>query len=154
MHKYKLRILFYLGLAIVALYTYFCVVPVLVFGDSMSPNIGDNSIYLCKSYNTGDTINRFDVIAFKKECESSCVKRVIGLPGEHLQIINNVLYVNDNTIDTQYFSSDLESNDVDINVPENEYFVLGDNLEHSIDSRDPKIGLVSSDEIIGKGFRK
>ena len=82
------------------------------------------------------------------------IKRVIGLPGDTIEIKDNVLYVNGNIYEEEYLDEDLEYPDFFLSdlgydtIPEDMYLVLGDNREDSLDSRE--IGLISKDNINGK----
>ena len=82
------------------------------------------------------------------------IKRVIGLPGDTIEIKDNVLYVNGNIYEEEYLDEGLDYPDFFLSdlgydtIPEDMYLVLGDNREDSLDSRE--IGLISKDNINGK----
>lgn len=83
------------------------------------------------------------------------LKRVIGLPGETVQIMDGTVYINGSPLYEPYFSdapaiTDPGNASAPIVLGNNEYFVLGDNRPESIDSRSDKIGLISADSITGK----
>ncbi len=95
---------------------------------------------------------RFDVIIFRIKGEKEdFIKRVIGLPGEYIQIKEGVIYINDTPIedypavDAPEYAGDAQDR---IYLGEGEYFVLGDNRKESIDSRYAQIGLIRSDQIV------
>lgn len=123
---------------------------------SMEPAISSGDTYLINSliYHIS-TPKRGDIIVFRTESDNgSClhVKRVIGLPGETIQIedgqvkINGQTYVGDDcpTILNAGLAAD------PVTLTDNEYFVLGDNRNGSEDSRSASIGNVTEDEITGK----
>lgn len=134
-------------LVVVLIRTYI-ITPVSVDGDSMFPNLRNNEILLLKKYDK--KIERFDIVVFNYG-DSKLIKRVIGLPGETVEYKNNKLYINGNKVsDVVYL---VETNDFSIldlgvdKIPDNMYFVLGDNRTNSSDSR--AIGLVSIEDIEG-----
>lgn len=108
---------------------------------------------------------RFDIVVVKIEKEykskgkikkeqTKLVKRIIGLPGESIEYKNDVLYINGKAIEdvtpeyTQDFS--LEELYEMTTIPDNYYFVMGDNRDGSSDSRDSRIGLIKKENILGK----
>jgi signal peptidase I len=80
------------------------------------------------------------------------IKRVIGMPGDSILIRNETVYVNGEKINEPYLGS-ATIGEVSIeSIPDNEYFLMGDNRSHSTDSRDNRIGTVSGDSIVGKSI--
>lgn len=133
---------------VVILIRTFIITPVSVDGDSMFPSLRDNEILLLKKYDK--KIERFDIIVFNYG-DSKLIKRVIGLPGETVEYKDNELYINGEKMkDVVYFT---ETNDFSLEflgvekIPEDMYFVLGDNRTNSSDSR--TIGLISIKDIEG-----
>lgn len=97
--------------------------------------------------------NRFDVVVFEREDRKSNVKRVIGLPGEEVQIIDGFIYIDGQKLDAENDLSrvvlaGLAENPVTLG--EDEYFLLGDNRDGSEDSRFANIGNVKRSQIQGK----
>ncbi len=118
---------------------------------------GDEIIINKINYRITDP-KRFDVIVFKesgKEHSYYDIKRIIGLPGEKLQIKNGSIYINDKVIE-DIVNTDVMNNyglaDEVITLEENEYFVLGDNRNSSEDSRFASVGTIRREEIVGKAF--
>ncbi len=101
---------------------------------------------------------RFDVIVFPfQEGEETVlyIKRVIGLPGETIQIAGDKIYINGKVLKEDYGKEAMEegSEGIALNpltLGEDEYFVLGDNRNFSIDSRQSQVGVIKEDSIIGK----
>ena len=125
-----------------------------VVGDSMSPTLDNQEVLILNKakYRFTD-VKRGDIIAFTYEDTKYLIKRVIGLPGDHISIIDNKVYINGRYYVEDYLK-DVDTPDFDLQdlgyneVPEGMYFVLGDNRDNSLDSR--KIGLVSKEDIIGE----
>ena len=131
-----------------------------VDGNSMNNtlNHGDSLIVEKVSYLFGD-VDRFDIVVFPhydaaKGKEVYYIKRVIGLPGETVQITDGNIYINGSKLneDYGYYINDIPMNGYDASeeytIGEDEYFVLGDNRNSSIDSR--KIGCISREDIEGR----
>ena len=142
-------IVFAVAFAVIISYTFFheCMQQ----GFSMAPYINDSNIVLVnRLYKNFFKIKRNDVIAFYVDGQES-IKRIYGVPGETITISNGSFYIDD--IELQEF--DLE-NSLSSNISQNvklgadEYYVLGDNLDSSKDSRFSDIGNIHKSNIIGK----
>ena len=129
----------------------FGVEPVRISGPSMDNTLHDGQLTILNrfSYVIGDP-QRGDII----NCHSvyyneRIVKRVIGIPGDTVEIIGGDIYVNGVEIDDSYA---IHANDSlgPITVPEGQYFVVGDNRPMSGDSRLPYVGMIDRDLIYGK----
>jgi len=126
-----------------------------VLGPSMQPNYQEGEIYLLNKLKY-KIINpkRFEVIVLNNKKSKFMIKRVIGLPGEHIEYRDDTLYINGKIIKEQ-FSKTLEPDEtnileknVDLVIPENCYYVLGDNRVNSEDSR--TFGCIEKKDIVGK----
>lgn len=101
-------------------------------------------------------LNRFDIVVFYpygREVGEYYVKRVIGLPGETLQIIGSDIYINGEILEEEYGKDPITFAgwaEEPIQIGEDEYFVLGDNRSISFDSRMEEVGLVNYENIGGK----
>ncbi|HMO55399.1 MAG TPA: signal peptidase I, partial [Tepidiformaceae bacterium] len=97
---------------------------------------------------------RGDIIVMKdpRNPETDLIKRVIGLPGETIEIVNGKVYINDFLLEEPYITRPWSDNKAKILIPAGEYFVMGDNRDNSLDSRSSQVGLVPEDLIIGKAM--
>ncbi|MED5244042.1 signal peptidase I [Priestia sp. LL-8] len=140
--------------------------PIVVNGKSMMPTLkNDEHIILNEvGKNKENNIKRFDIIVFHATKEKDYIKRVIGLPGDHIEYRNDTLYVNGKKYEEPYLDQykkekvtgpltedfKLEEYTGSKTVPEGQLFVMGDNRMYSLDSRFPKVGTISVDKIVGK----
>lgn len=129
-----------------------------VNGDSMNVTLedGDNLIVDKISYRFKDP-ERFDIIVFPYQYKENTyyIKRIIGMPGETVQIIDGMIYIDGEVLSETYGKEEMQYAGVavdPIELGEDEYFVLGDNRNNSSDSRDPSVGNIHRDQIIGKAF--
>lgn len=129
-----------------------------VVGPSMSTTLNeDNIIAIDKISYRFTEPKRFDIISFEYAETKYLIKRIIGLPGEHIRYKDGVLYINDepyedkNNLNIKTDNFDLKKLGFDV-IPDNMYLVLGDNRGNSLDSRSTKVGLIKKEDIIGKAF--
>lgn len=127
-----------------------------VEGSSMETTLanGDQLIVENLSYYFHDP-ERFDVIVFPHGENVNYIKRIIGLPGETVQIRNGDIYINGEMLDENYGRESIEDAGLasqEIVLGEEEYFVLGDNRNASVDSRKEEVGTVSRSEIKGRAW--
>ncbi len=127
-----------------------------VEGNSMNPCLrnGDELILEKISYLMGEP-ERFDVIVFEQSEQVNYIKRVIGLPGETVQIRNDKIYINNEAIYDEFQKEPMNNAGLakdKITLGPDEYFVLGDNRNASKDSRDQTVGMVKRRQIQGKAW--
>jgi len=127
-----------------------------VIGPSMSPNFNSGDIVILEKVTYRfKNIERGDVVSLNYADTKYLIKRIIGLPGEYVKVQDNTVYINDMILEEHYLN-DLEYNDFDLKdlgyekIPDDYYLVMGDNRSNSLDSRDPKVGLINKKDIIGK----
>lgn len=128
-------------------------------GDSMNPELSNGDIVLVNTlvYNAKNPA-RGDVIVFKPQGDKtvhSYMKRVIGLPGETVEIKEGILYINGKELQEDYKTTAIKEAGLaseKIKLKKQEYFVLGDNRLSSIDSRSLEVGNVKKTEIEGQAW--
>lgn len=133
---------------IVILIKTYIVSPVKVNGDSMIDTLHNKDIMLLSkiSYKLHD-IERFDIVVVR-EGKDSIIKRVIGLPGEQVEYIDNKLYINGKVVKENFKHKDTDDFIPDHKIPADMYFVVGDNRGNSTDSR--VLGYIPKQDILGK----
>ena len=119
----------------------------IITNKSMQPTLDEgDEILLIKRNFIFNRIKNFDIIVFRMG-ENNLVKRVIGCEGDRIEIIDGELYLNNDLIKYEYYIFDEEDNASYI-IGKNQYFVLGDNISVSEDSR--SFGLINESDIIGR----
>lgn len=145
MKKLKELMPYIIIVVVVLLVRSFIVTPGLVNGSSMEPTLHNNELVLINKIGLNKGIDRYDIVVVKYE-NSTIIKRVIGLPYETVEYINDTLYIDGEIVNTKV---DFEyTKDFKLTAGKNEYIVLGDNRNISKDSR--IIGTVKESDIIGK----
>ncbi len=150
-----------ISLAIILPVRYFLIQPFYVKGASMEPNFHNREYLIVNEIGYRfDDPKRGDVIVFRYPLDKKqyFIKRVIGLPNERIVIDNSGIivynqYLSDDGIKLEegYLDADKKTaGDIDITLKSDEYFVLGDNRNHSLDSR--IFGVLPEDLIIGKAW--
>ena len=134
----------------------FCLQTVTVHGESMMPSYGDGDLVLINKleYRFHEP-KRLDPVALELENGTSThytVKRVIACPGETLQILDGEVYINGEKTDCGFEEKILSAGlaSYEIELSDNEYFVMGDNCNNSEDSRVANIGNIDRSRFLGK----
>lgn len=157
-----------IGIAVIFAFgiRYFLFTPIEVEGASMLPTFEScDKVMVNKIGPKLSDYERFDVIVFKVDADTNYIKRVIGIPGDHISYKNDELLINGTKFDEPYldeFKKELLDNGTltedftleeylgELVVPEGSLFVLGDNRRFSNDSRNPSVGFVPIDIVLGK----
>lgn len=135
--------------------------PTVVKESSMEPTLYENNyLFVNKlAYITKDHPEYEDIIVFKSDLEADdggkklLIKRVIGVEGDSISVYEGVVYRNGYPLEEPYTLEGYTSGQVsEFTVPQDQVFVMGDNRSISLDSRDPSVGNVSEDAIMGKAF--
>ncbi|HIW21087.1 MAG TPA: signal peptidase I [Candidatus Dorea intestinavium] len=153
--------LMYIG--IIILLTWFIVtfigVRTKVSGRSMETTLQDgNQLIVDKiSYRFKDP-KRYDIVVFpyKYEANTHYIKRIIGLPGETVQVKDGYTYINNELLESDIYGAELMDSpgiaETPITLGKDEYFVLGDNRNHSADSREPNVGIINRKDLTGRAW--
>lgn len=130
---------------------------VTVYGSSMEPMFSDGEILIVDKWTYRSSApDRFDVIVFPSKTEENTllIKRIIGLPGESVQIDEEGQIYIDGKILEENFGKEIIKDPGIAKSPvvlgEEEYFVLGDNRNNSVDSRKTEVGAITKSSIVGK----
>lgn len=131
---------------IVLVIHYLIAEPHLVSGNSMVPNFHDGDYIITNKLATRFAeLQRGEVIIlqYPRDPNKVFIKRIIGMPGERLKIMDNVVYINGQLLSEPYLPKDtvtqvrgFMADGEEITIPEGQYFVMGDNREGSSDSRE------------------
>ena len=133
--------------------------PIIIQQQSMEPNFysGDYVITSRQAYNIFGDPQRGDIIVFKSDLYTdegeakNLIKRIIGLPGDTVEIIEGEVYINGEVLNEEYIKEPGLSGEMEaVTVPEGELFVMGDNRRVSQDSRSGAVGTISQNTIVGK----
>lgn len=140
-----------------------------VYSTSMYPTLVEKDVMLLQK--THD-IHRGDIVSFKsklkltdndirslnalqklfvgKDTQKTLIKRAIGLPGDSIELKDGILKINGQVYNEPYVSSENVGEVYIKNLPEGEYFMMGDNRAVSLDSRSEEVGLIDQKDLIGK----
>ena len=130
----------------------------MVSGSSMETTLsnGDQLIVDKISYRFTEP-KRYDIVVFPYQYEENTyyIKRIIGLPGETVQIADGYVYIDGERLDEHYGNAVMEEAGLaadPIELGEDEYFVLGDNRNNSQDSRAANVGVIHRRDILGRAW--
>lgn len=120
--------------------------PVIVNGPSMMDTLHNKDVMILDKIGMRlNGIDRFDIVVIETD-HAKIIKRVIGLPGETIEYKDNQLYINDKKVEDSY-GNDVTYDFERVKIPEDSYYVLGDNRTDSVDSR--ILGTISKKDILG-----
>lgn len=146
-------------LAVLILVPKFVLEKVMIDGESMENSLFDGeSVLIEKVSRYFGGPDRFDIVVFHKQNgaqKRTYVKRVIGLPGETVQIIGDTVFIDGEPIEESFGKEPMVYSGLaaaPLVLGEDEYFVLGDNRTVSSDSRSTRIGVVKRSELDGVVF--
>ncbi|HOB91794.1 MAG: signal peptidase I [Bacillota bacterium] len=127
----------------------------LVEGSSMYPTLSDRDrLFVNKLVYRFREPQRGEIIVFRYPADPrrNFIKRVIGIPGDRVAVSGGIVYVNGVPLEEPYINEPTYGRYPETVVPENTVFVLGDNRNHSQDSREPSVGFVPYKNIVGEAF--
>ena len=129
-----------------------------VSGSSMETTLSDGEQLIVDkiSYRFRDP-NRYDIVVFPYQYEKNTyyIKRIIGLPGETVQIVDGYVYIDGQKLDEHYGNEVMENPGLaadPVVLGDDEYFVLGDNRNNSQDSRAANVGVIHRDDLLGRAW--
>ncbi|HBE79387.1 MAG TPA: signal peptidase I [Firmicutes bacterium] len=132
----------------------FVIQSFLVSGTSMVPTLLDRErLIVNKFIYWFDTPQRGDIIVLKPPHDTrKYIKRVIGLPGESIEIRSTKVFIDGSEIKEPYIN-ELTNQDFPLTfIPEGSIFVMGDNRNYSKDSRDPDVGMIPLKSVVGRAI--
>lgn len=155
--RYWRNLEFFLYLAVVIVLAFgvrsYIAEPIRVSGSSMVPTLSDGEHMFVEqlSYWTRMPERGEIIICYYPSYEESCVKRVIGLPGETVSVHDGKIHINGEPIDElPYWGGWINGEMDDVTVGEREIFVVGDNRNGSKDSRNPSVGCIPMKKVLGR----
>lgn len=129
-----------------------------VNGSSMETTLSDKDQLIVDkmTYRFRDP-KRYDIVVFPYQYQDNTyyIKRIIGLPGETVQILSGMVYIDGMRLDEHYGNEIMENPGIaeePLTLGEDEYFVLGDNRNNSSDSRASDVGLIHRKDLIGRAW--
>jgi len=124
-----------------------------VYGDSMEPTLhnGERLVIDKVTYKFREPI-RGEIVVFEPEIASEhpFIKRIMGLPGDTVEVRQYKLYINGSPVEEEYILNRMYGQYEQQTVPAGQYFVMGDNRNNSLDSRYTEVGFVPEEKVIGR----
>jgi signal peptidase I len=144
-------VIFLITIAIILPIRAFVVQPFVVRQSGMNPILNDGDFVLINKLDK--KFSRNDIIVFRYPADPSqyFIKRIIGLPNEKIEIKNGQVFLNDQLLNEDYISKQETLGNISITLNKNQYFILGDDRNTSLDSR--TFGPISLDAIEGKAVK-
>ena len=151
--------LIFAALGVAFLLNRYVIQPIVVDGISMEPVLEDGErLLMDKITYQFQEPKRYDVVVFPFEEDVYYIKRIIGMPGETVQIKEEMVYIDGQPlVDDDYGMEPIvQTGNADelIVLGENEYFLLGDNRNNSLDSRYTVVGNIKREQILGRAFMR
>ncbi|HHX33286.1 MAG TPA: signal peptidase I [Mollicutes bacterium] len=146
-------------LIVIFIFTYIISLQTIA-GNSMHPTYKNGDLVLVNKLTFRfSRPKRFDIVTVVDDEGKTYVKRIIGLPGESIHYLDNILYINNTELKEEFLSKNFTKNFfledicnycINNKIPEGKYLLLGDNRIDSLDSRDQEFGLRDLKDIKGK----
>ncbi|MHC0039113.1 signal peptidase I [Pseudoneobacillus sp. C159] len=147
-----------IALGLVLIVRTFIFAPYIVEGASMEPTLHNQEKIFVSKIAAVNGFHRGEIVIIEGDVDNY-VKRIIGIPGDKIEVRNDQLFINGKVVEESYLSYNREvaeqmglflTDDIEpITVPANHYYVMGDNRLVSMDSRNG-LGLIKKDDIVGK----
>lgn len=155
--SFKKTLLEYIQVILISVVTSFIILYFVqisrVVGISMEPTYHEGNIVLVDKVFYKQSEPEHNDIVVVKYGNEQIIKRVVAVSGDKLELKDNELYLNGELLEENYINEKMENNDFSYEIPEGKIFVMGDNRNHSIDSR--IIGYIDfEDDVVGKVFLK
>lgn len=140
-----------------------------VYSTSMYPTLIEKDVLLLQKT---QSVERGDIVSFKskltltdedirslnvvqklfvsKDTQKTLIKRVIGVPGDSIEVKDGIVKINGEIVNEPYVSSENAGEVHILAIPEGQYFMMGDNRAVSLDSRSDLVGLIEEKDLVGK----